>query len=212
MNSTTDIFIDGKPLAISQPAALDSFEEFCRHCSASLHHDGRAIRAVHVDGVEVNCATPPPLYQLRQARRIEVSSCLLEELLQAALDQQTTSARNLAREVAVLSTDCLVQMPQETFEKWRNVLESLKSIIGFIPKFFQMAPLSPSLATSLDEEVLTNSIQEIKDAVDTSRRALETQDIVQFSDTLELRILPWLKKHEGLSQMLGESVVACARA
>ncbi len=212
MNSTTDLFIDGMPLIFNELSISENFESFCRFCSTHLQEKGRAIRAVHVDGIEVNCSTPPAVQFLRQARRIEVSSCLVEELLKSALDQQAAEARNLAREVAVLSTDCLIQTPRETFDKWRAVLENLKSTVGFIPKFVFMKPLAPSIAASFEENSLADRIQEIQEAVETSRRALESQDVVQFSDTLELRIVAWLKQHETLAQTVADSLHACSNA
>jgi hypothetical protein len=104
--------------------------------------------------------------------------------------------------ISQLSTDCLIEQLRDTFNIWKAVLEEIKSLVGFVPKFIAIQPLATSPFEEVSEEYLMKQIVGIQETVDASRKALEAQDVVLFSDTLELKIVPWLKEHERLSQKL----------
>ena len=197
-----DLYLDGQPLVLAETTDFKSFEELCSKCSNHLQEDGRAIRAISMDGVEVDCNNPPSVYELMSAKRVEISSCLLNELVGAALRHQHETAQPLVARVMDLSTDCLIEMPQETFGKWKEVLESLKALVGFTPHFFAIQSAVHGTAEEGFESALMTHGRAIPDTVDDARRALDAQDIVQFSDILELRIVAWLKKHVELCQQV----------
>jgi hypothetical protein len=195
-----NILVDDKPLVL-ESHNWQSFEEFCSTCSKQLMPEGRVIRAVSVDGEEVNCNVPPSENNLRSAKEIAIRTCLFEELVQLALEYQTTLSKNGAKEVLQLSTDCLIDLPKQTFDRWNAVLDSLKSLVRFVPQFLAFEYLidPQSLNSDTTEAMLTERITRLQQAVEVSRKALEAQDIVLFSDTLELQFLPWLKEHEAMS-------------
>jgi hypothetical protein len=195
-----NILVDDKPLVL-ESQSWQSFEEFCSTCSKQLMPEGRVIRAVSVDGEEVNCNVPPSENNLRSAKEIAIRTCLFEELVHLALEYQTTLSKNGAKEVLQLSTDCLIDLPKQTFDRWNAVLDSLKSLVRFVPQFLAFEYLidPKSLNSDTTEAMLTERITRLQQAVEVSRKALEAQDIVLFSDTLELQFLPWLKEHEAMS-------------
>jgi len=201
-----DLYLDGNLLQLPKSSIWSSFEEFCRVCSTHLQPQGRAIQIVRMDGSEVDCTTPPSAKAFLAARRVEVTSCILEELIHAVLQQQKEAAHTLIEKVMELSTDCLIELPQEVFNDWRDVLESLKPLVGFIPKFLLVHALANPPPPEISEAHLSKHIQEIKEMVEASRQAMEVQDIVLFSDTLELRIVPWLKEHQNVCQKLMEPI------
>jgi hypothetical protein len=209
MNTTTrnlDIYLDGKPFELPATSVWQNFEEFCRICATHMENQGLAIRHIYVDGVEIDCSRPPESSALQTARKIEVTTCLLEDLLSLALTHQLDTTRSLIRQLTDLSTDCLIQLPQESFDKWKAALESLKGVVSFIPRIFVIQPLLEAPDETLSEQNLLAKIRQIQTHVDTSRRALEVQDIVQFSDTLELQIIPWAKDQEQAILKLSEAV------
>lgn len=199
-----DLYLDGQPLALTENPDFKSFEELCTTCSTRLKSSGRAIRTVRMDGVEVDCNNPPSIYELMSAERVEIGSCLLAELVHVALRYQQETAQSLADKIMELSTDCLIELPQETFEKWRSALESLKSLIGFIPHFYVIQSSAGVAVDEALETTLTNRIHTIQNAVDEARCALDAQDIVQFSDILELRMVPWLREHVTMGQQIAQ--------
>jgi hypothetical protein len=199
-----DLYIDGQPLTLPENSDFRNFADFCSTCSTHLEATGRAIQSVHMDGVEVDCSNPPSVYRLMMAKRVEVNSCLLAELVLTALQSQRESARTLADKILDLSTDCLIELPQETFEKWHSALETLKPLIGFIPHFYSIQGMSGGVIGDGLESALMGRIQTIQEAVDEARSAMDKQDIVQFSDILELQIVPWLKEHADACQKIAE--------
>jgi hypothetical protein len=194
-----NIILDDKPFVL-EPKDWQSFEEFCNSCAEKLMPQGRVIRAVSVDGNEVNCSTPPSTSALRGAQKIVITTCVFEELIHTALKYQHDLAQNTAKEVLQLSTDCLIDLPEQTCERWSSVLNSFKSMISFIPQFPNFTPLTNPTIPEASEESLTHQIHLVQEAVDVSRKALEAQDIVLFSDTLELRFIPWVKDHEKIAK------------
>jgi hypothetical protein len=201
-----DLYLDGKLLEPSQTMTWKTFEDLCTFYEDHLNSDGRAIRAVKLDGIEVNYKIPPTVSALQQVKRVEVDSWLMEELVQAALSHQITVSNQAVEQVLALSTDCLIETPQETFNDWKEILETLKELVGFTPRFFSVLPLAQVQIPEINEETLTRHIHEIQEAVDMSRRALESQDIVMFSDTLELRIVQWLRGNIRFAQKLIDGI------
>jgi hypothetical protein len=201
-----DLYLDGKLLEPSQAMTWKTFEDLCTFYEDHLNSDGRAIRAVKLDGIEVNYKIPPTVSALQQVKRVEVDSWLMEELVQAALSHQITVSNQAVERVLALSTDCLIETPQETFNDWKEILETLKELVGFTPRFFSVLPLAQVQIPEINEETLTRHIHEIQEAVDMSRRALESQDIVMFSDTLELRIVQWLRGNIRFAQKLIDGI------
>jgi hypothetical protein len=201
-----DLYLDGKLLEPSQAMTWKTFEDLCTFYEDHLNSDGRAIRAVKLDGIEVNYKITPTVSALQQVKRVEVDSWLMEELVQAALSHQITVSNQAVERVLALSTDCLIETPQETFNDWKEILETLKELVGFTPRFFSVLPLAQVQIPEINEETLTRHIHEIQEAVDMSRRALESQDIVMFSDTLELRIVQWLRGNIRFAQKLIDGI------
>jgi hypothetical protein len=209
MNSSTpsipSFYLDGKPLPESTSSTWQTFEEICTIYSNHLHEKGRAILAVRLDGIEIDCSTPPSESSLREAKKIEVESCLFEDLLLITLNCEIKKARELSNEVLELSTDCLILTPQETFVQWKEALETVKSLIGFVPKMFSMQPFATPLP-EVSEEYLTKHIHEIQEVVEICRKAWDIQDVVVFSDTLEIRIVSWLKSHVTIAEKLKNNI------
>lgn len=200
-------FLDGKPLVDSSKfTTWQTFEEICNIYTSHLHESGRAILSIRMDGVEIDCAVPPTETSLRSVKKIEVESCLFEELVVMTLGQISKTALAVSDDVLELSTDCLILTPVETFEKWKTVLEEIKSQVGYVPKFFAMHPFSNPVPEETTEEHLTAHIQEIQHLVDFCRKAWDIQDVVNFSDTLELKIVGWLKKQAAIADKLKANI------
>jgi hypothetical protein len=210
MSTTTSanpsLYLDGKPFESSEATPWTTFEEICISYTNHLHNQGRAILSVKLDGIEIDCSTPPTQSSLFAAKKIEVESCLFEELIQHTLKYHVKLSEGLSQTMLELSTDCLIQTPQETFAQWKDALETLKSLVGFIPKFFSLQPFATPAPDEVTEEYLTKHIHNIQDTVEVCRKAWDVQDVVLFSDTVELRIGTWLKSHINIADKLLQSI------
>jgi len=204
--SNTSLYLDGKPFQVTETSTWKTFEDICSFYSDHLNPEGRAILRVTMDGIEVDCSTPPSHGHLQAVKKIEVESCLFEDLIKITLDDQIKTTQSLSATILELSTDCLIQTPLDTFENWKKALETLKALVGFVPKFFSLQPFANPIPDEVNEENLTKHIHNIQEAVEISRKAWEIQDVVLFSDTLELNIVGWLKTHEAIAQKLRQAI------
>lgn len=112
---------------------------------------------------------------------------------------QISRADALSISVRDLSVDCLIELPSEFFPTWKNILETLKSMVGIIPLFYIMDDEKKRIIT---EDYLMEKIASIEEIVDSARKSLEAQDIVQFSDVLELQMIPWITKFSEIPKKL----------
>ncbi|MBI4026700.1 MAG: hypothetical protein HY360_17080 [Verrucomicrobia bacterium] len=201
-----NLFIDDKPA--TPPDSLDGagFEAFCQFCGDHLLTGGRAIQSVRMDGKDVDCVNPPSDLAFSAAERVEVTTCPVEELVLVVLRHQAESACALGDEAMELSTDCLIELPQDVLKDWRSVLESLKPLLQFTPKLLMIQAMTGVEDEKFSEANLTARILDIQNAVDTARQSLESLDVVVFSDTLELKIVPWLKEHGAFAEKLLQTI------
>jgi hypothetical protein len=197
-----NLLIDGNPSSLPGFQNGLGFEAFCQACGEQMSAEGRAIQSVRVNEVEVDCANPPSDLNFSTASSVEVVSCPVEELVVVVLRHQMETARSLADEAMELSTDCLIELPQNVFKDWQSVLESLKALLHFTPKLLMIQAMIGVEDERFSEANLTARIQDIQNAVDTGRQSLESLDVVVFSDTLELKMVPWLKEHAALAEKL----------
>jgi len=203
------LFLDGKKASFPKGRDWANFEEFCDLCAASILPEKRVLQAVRMDGKEVDCNAPPLKSDFSDAGRVDLDSCSIEDLALSALQQQQEIASALAEEALELSSDCLIKLPREVLEPWRSILESLKPLVGFIPRFIWVEAQAGLPQPEFSEEILTARIKEIQDIVDAARRSLEALDIVLFSDTLELRMVPWLNAHKKILERLYQLLQTC---
>ncbi|MDD2710028.1 MAG: hypothetical protein PHV34_18760 [Verrucomicrobiae bacterium] len=200
--SNMELYLDGNPLTLADSCDWTCFKAFCAACSAHLEPSGRVIHSISLDGKEVDCANPPTVNEILTSQKVEINSCLLKELVERSLHQQYDAATSLAAKFQDLSTDCLIDLPTEIFAKWKSGLETLKSLIGFIPHFVSLEALFNVSLPEFQESVLAKRIEDVQNAVDEARKALDNQDVVQFSDVLELKLSVWTKEHAALAEKL----------
>lgn len=193
-----NLILDGKPITIPESTEWTSFAALCKGCSDHLSAQDRAIQNIRLDGQEVDHSSPPTDETFLESKKIEITSCLLNDLIQSALQQQYEITNQLHEDFLNFSSDCLLHLPHEGFEKWKNLLQPLKLLVSFIPSILSLNHLFKPSLEEISEETLLARIEQIQETVDGARKAMETQDIVLFSDTLELKIVPWLATYKEL--------------
>lgn len=181
------LIIDSKPVDI--PAAeSQSFRELCTGVMDWLLPKRRSIATCKFDG--------QPIHSVEQADNVlshastcEIESVPFEIALQSALALQCNYLGEIEQQCDKLVTESLLADPNDIVKLWREICENLKQQIAFIPQ----------LGTILSEEqvdhLIASRMENFNATMKGAAAALSTADVVQFSDILELQLVPWLKQY-----------------
>jgi len=180
------ILIDDNPLDhdFTPP---ESFQEFCEKMMGVLLARNRSIGSCEFDGTIISTLEQAhDLYSRCEVCRI--SSVPLAVALEAALAQHVSEARKLEEECESLVTQALLAEPAEIAARWHAICEEIKAQIGFLPR------LSGLLTESQINHLVDRQLQELGQVMHALHAAFNAGDTLEISDSLELRLLPWLRQ------------------
>ncbi len=180
------ILIDNHPVESGLPEAKD-FSEFCARIMEILLADNLSIGSCEFDGIPVvNLEEAHDLFSRCEICRI--ASVPLASALEAALNQQCQKARQLEGECETLVTEALVGEPAEVAISWQLICEEIKLQVGFLPR------LSGLLTDAQVTHIIDRQLAELGKVMWELHAAFNRGDTMGISDSIELRLLPWLRQ------------------
>lgn len=186
------ILIDNNPL--EQAFVLPkSFPEFCEQMMGMLLSRNLSIGSCEFDGTIVN--TLEEAHDLYARSEIcKISSIPLAVALEAALVQKVSDAEKLESECENLVTQALLGEPAEIAACWHAICEEIKAQIGFLPR------LTGLLTDAQVNHLVDRQLQELGKVMHALHTAFNAGDTLEISDSLELRLLPWLRQLRGFME------------
>ncbi len=129
-----------------------------------------------------------------------ISSIPLAVALEAALAQKLRDAQKLEGECENLVTQALLAEPAEIAARWHSICEEIKAQIGFLPR------LSGLLTDAQINHLVDRQLQDLGKVMHALHAAFNAGDTLEISDSLELRLLPWLRQLRGFMESCLELV------
>ena len=180
------ILIDNNPL--EQEFVLPkSFPEFCEQMMGMLLARNLSIGSCEFDGTIVNNLDDAHALYAR-SEICKISSIPLAVALEAALEQKVRDAQKLEGECENLVTQALLGEPAEIAACWHGICEEIKAQIGFLPR------LSGLLTDAQVNNLVDRQLQELGKVMHSLHAAFNAGDTLEISDSIELRLLPWLRE------------------
>ena len=180
------ILIDNNPL--KQEFVLPkSFPEFCEQMVGVLLARNLSIGSCEFDGTIVN-NLDEALSLYPRSEICKIKSIPLAVALEAALEQKVSDAKKLEAECEGLVTQSLLGEPTEIAACWHTICEEIKAQIGFLPR------LTGLLTDAQVNHLVDRQLQELGKVMHTLHAAFNAGDTLEISDSLELRLLPWLRQ------------------
>ena len=186
------ILIDNNPLEQKLPAS-QSFSEFCQQIMEILLVRNLSIGSCEFDGTVVNTLEEAhDLFSRCEVCRI--ASIPLAVALEGALRDKCRDARQLEEECEALVTQVLLGAPTEIVIRWQSICEDIKSQIGFLPR------LSGLLTDAQVRLLVDRQFKDLSKVMHALHAAFNNGDTLEISDSIELRLLPWLRQLRALME------------
>jgi hypothetical protein len=186
------ILIDNSPLE-EKIAVPQTFPEFCEKMMEILLTRNLSIGTCEFDGKVVN--------NLEEAHDLfsrceicKIASIPLAVALEAALSHKCSDARRLESECEGLVTQALLGEPTEIALRWQAICEEIKAQIGFLPR------LSGLLTDAQVTQLVDRQLKDLGKVMHALHAAFNNADTLEISDSIELRLLPWLRQLRGLME------------
>jgi hypothetical protein len=186
------ILIDNDPLS-EELALPPTFPEFCDQIMGMLLIRNLSIGSCEIDGTTVhNVAEADQLFST--AKICKIASIPLAVALEATLVSRVADARRLEQECTDMVTQVLLGEPQEIATRWEKICDELKAQIGFLPR------LTGLLTEAQVNELVERELKELSRVMHALHTAFNKGDTLEISDSIELRLLPWLRQLRGLQE------------
>ena len=180
------ILIDNSPLE-EKLSVPKSFPEFCEKIMEILLARNLSIGSCEFDGTVVNnLEEAHDLFSRCEICRI--ASIPLAVAMEAALGHKCEDARKLEAECEALVTQALLGEPTEIALRWHAICEEIKSQIGFLPR------LSGLLTETQVNHLVDRQLKDLGRVMHGLHAAFNNGDTLEISDSIELRLLPWLRQ------------------
>jgi hypothetical protein len=114
--------------------------------------------------------------------------------LEATLVSRVADARRLEQECSDMVTQVLLGEPQEIATRWEKICDELKAQIGFLPR------LGGLLTETQVNELVDRELKELSRVMQTLHASFNKGDTLEISDSIELRLLPWLRQLRALQE------------
>jgi hypothetical protein len=184
------ILIDNDPLS-EELKLSPTFPEFCEQIMGILLVRNRSIGTCEIDGTTVhNIEEADELFPT--AKVCKIASIPLAVALEATLVSRVAEARRLERESQDMVTQVLLGEPQEIATRWQKICEELKAQVGFLPR------LTGLLTEAQVTELVDRELKELSRVMHALHAAFNKGDTLEISDSIELRLVPWLRQLRGL--------------
>jgi len=186
------ILIDNNPLEEKLPD-VQNFPEFCEQIMGILLSRNLSIGTCEFDGKVVsNLEEAHDLFTRSEVCKI--ASIPLAVALEAALAYKCSEARRLEAECETLVTQALLAEPTEIASRWHTICEEIKSQVGFLPR------LSGLLTDAQVNQLVDRQLKDLGKVMHALHAAFNNADTLEISDSIELRLLPWLRQLRGLME------------
>lgn len=180
------ILIDNNPLEEKLPPPK-SFPEFCEQIMGILLTRNLSIGSCEFDGTVVsNLDEAHDLFSRSQICKI--ASIPLAVALEAALTHKCQEARRIETECEDLVTQALLAEPREIAASWQAICEEIKAQIGFLPR------LSGLLTDTQVNHLVDRQLKDLGKVMHALHAAFNHGDTLEISDSIELRLLPWIRQ------------------
>jgi len=180
------ILIDNSPLEETLPVA-QNFPEFCEQMMEILLARNLSIGSCEFDGTVVSSLEEA--HDLFSRCEIcKIASIPLAVALEAALAHKCRDARKLETECETLVTQALLAEPVEIANRWHSICEEIKSQVGFLPR------LSGLLTETQVNNLVDRQLKDLGKVMHALHAAFNQADTLEISDSIELRLLPWLRQ------------------
>ncbi len=118
----------------------------------------------------------------------KIASIPLAVALEAALDHKCRDARRLEKECETLVTQALLGEPREIASRWHSICEEIKAQVGFLPR------LTGLLTDTQVNHLVDRQLKDLGKVMHSLHSAFNAGDTLEISDSIELRLLPWLQQ------------------
>jgi len=180
------ILIDNNPLEQELPTPKD-FPDLCEKVMTILLARNLSIGTCEIDGTVINnLAEAHDLFS--RCEVCKIASIPLAVALEAALAHQCREGQRLEGECEVLVTQALLAEPAEIAARWQTICEQIKAQIGFLPR------LSGLLTDAQVNHLVDRQLAELGKVMHALHAAFNAGDTLEISDSIELRLLPWLRQ------------------
>jgi hypothetical protein len=180
------ILIDNSPLEATLPVA-QNFPEFCEQMMEILLARNLSIGSCEFDGTVVSSLEEAhDLFSRSEVCKI--ASIPLAVALESALAHKCRDARKLEAECETLVTQALLAEPAEIASRWHSICEEIKSQVGFLPR------LSGLLTDAQVNNLVDRQLKDLGKVMHALHAAFNQADTLEISDSIELRLLPWLRQ------------------
>jgi hypothetical protein len=178
------ILIDNTPLEEKVPLP-QSFPEFCEQMMEILLVRNLSIGSCEFDGTIVTSLEEAHDLFAR-SEVCKIASIPLAVALEAALDHKCRDARRLEEECEALVTQALLGEPKEIASRWHSICEEIKAQVGFLPR------LTGLLTDAQVSHLIDRQLKDLGKVMHSLHAAFNAGDTLEISDSIELRLLPWL--------------------
>jgi hypothetical protein len=180
------ILIDNNPLEQTIPVP-QTFPEFCEQMMEILLARNLSIGTCEFDGTVVSSLEEA--HDLFSRCEIcKIASIPLVVALEAALAHKCAEGRRLESECEALVTEALLGEPTEIASRWHSICGDIKAQIGFLPR------LSGLLTEPQINQLVDRQLKDLGKVMQALHTAFNNADTLEISDTIELRLLPWLRQ------------------
>ena len=186
------ILIDNNPLEAKLPLPK-SFPEFCEQIMEILLARNLSIGSCEFDGTTVSSLEEAHDLFLN-SEICKIASIPLAVALEAALSHKCAEARRLESECEELVTQALLGEPTEIATRWHAICEEIKAQIGFLPR------LSGLLTEAQIKHLVDRQLKDLGKVMHALHAAFNNADTLEISDSIELRLLPWLRQLRGFME------------
>ncbi len=186
------ILIDNNPLDVPLTKAR-TFPEFCEQMMGILLAKNLSIGSCEFDGTVVS--TLEEAHDLFSRSEVcKIASIPLAVALESALTQKCNDAVRLEKDCEELVTQALLAEPAEIVSRWHSICEEIKSQVGFLPR------LSGLLTETQVNFLVDKQLKDLGKVMHALHSAFNQADTLEISDSIELRLLPWLRQLRGFME------------
>jgi len=167
-----------------------TFSEFCEKIMGLLLARNLSIGTCELDGTIVsNLEEADRLFP--QCEVCRIASVPLAVALESALAGKCADAARVEQECHSLVTQVLLGEPREIAASWHSICEEIKAQVGFLPR------LSGVLTDAQVNQLVDRELKELAKVMNALHAAFNKGDTLEISDSIELRLLPWLQQLRG---------------
>lgn len=180
------ILIDNNPLEEKIPDTTN-FPEFCGQIMSILLTRNLSIGSCEIDGTVVSSLEEAhDLFS--RCETCKIISIPLAVAMETSLAQKCRDAKRLEDECESLVTQALLGEPTEIIVRWQSICEEIKAQVGFLPR------LSGLLTEGQVNHLVDRQLKDLGKVMHALHAAFNTADTLEISDSIELRLLPWLRQ------------------